>query len=555
MAIVSYGDLGAGIDMTAPFVEDLTSFVKASWSSTSVKLYDDSKNYARFVGSKLVAKTEAGTIVDITAGTVTGMELVKDGVNALSVTGVSLAAAGLGDAIFTGNDAQFHSLLLAGADTVNGTRYSDVLLGLAGNDVLNGKDGDDGLVGGTGSDKLIGGSGNDIAIYFFSTAGVQASLADPSINIGDAEGDTFSSIEGIIGSDYADNLYGDTAANVLSGGAGGDLLDGGSGDDALIGGSGDDVMEGGAGADAFLGEAGLDYASYAGSANGVVASLAQPSLNSSDAKGDAYTDVEGLVGSNFSDRLTGDGEANVILAGNGNDVLSGGSGNDVLGGGRGNDTLTGGSGNDVLEGGAGADEFRGETGVDYAYYAGSVSGVVASLATPSVNTGEAEGDTYTDVEGLTGSNFADRLTGDGNANAIVAGFGNDRIAGGSGDDRLAGQFGADDLFGGAGADRFLYNDLWESTVASAGRDTIFDFSRADSDRIDLHLIDARYDIPANQAFAFIGTAAFHGKAGELRYEKKASDTYIYADVNGDGKADFSIHLDDAVTLSKGSFFL
>ena len=193
--------------------------------------------------------------------------------------------------------------------------------------------------------------------------------------------------------------------------------------------------------------------------------------------------------------------------------------------------------------------------LDFATYELATTGVTASLANPSINTGEAKGDTYSSIEALIGSSYADRLHGDAIRNEILGGFGNDRIAGGSGDDRLAGQFGADDLFGGAGADRFLYNDLWESTVASAGRDTIFDFSRADSDRIDLHLIDARYDIPANQAFAFIGTAAFHGKAGELRYEKKASDTYIYADVNGDGKADFSIHLDDAVTLSKGSFFL
>ncbi|MBW9066125.1 calcium-binding protein [Rhizobium herbae] len=555
MALISYGDIGVGANMFASFVDDLTLFSKASWSSTSVKLYDDSRNYVQFTGSKLVVKTDAGAIVDITAGTVAGMKLVEGGVTVLSVTGASMSASKLGDAIFTGDDVQFLSLLLAGADTVNGTRYNDVLFGLDGNDVLNGKDGDDDLVGGTGADKLIGGSGNDFAIYSFSTAGVRASLADPSVNVGDAEGDTFSSIEGIIGSDYADSLYGDTAANVLSGGAGGDLLDGGSGDDALIGGSGDDVMEGGAGADVFLGGAGLDYASYAGSASGVVASLAEPALNSSDAKGDTYTDVEGLVGSDFADRLTGDGEANVIIAGNGSDVLTGGSGNDVLGGGRGNDTLTGGSGNDVLEGGAGADEFRGETGVDYAYYAGSVSGVVASLATPSVNTGEAKGDTYTGIEGLTGSNFADRLTGDRNANAIVAGYGNDRIAGGSGDDRLAGQLGADDLFGGAGADRFRYDDLWESTVAAVGRDTIFDFSGSDGDRIDLRAIDARYGAPGNQAFTFIGTAGFNGKAGELRYEKKASDTYIYADVNGDGKADFSLHLDDAVSLSKGDFLL
>ena len=394
-------------------------------------------------------KTKAGAIVDITAGTVTGMKLVLDGVTALSVTGASMSAAKLGDAIFAGDDAQFLSLLLAGADTVNGTRHNDVLLGLTGNDVLNGKDGDDVLVGGAGADKLVGGSGNDLVAYAFATAGVRANLADASVNVGEAKGDTFSSIEGIIGSDHDDSLYGNTAANVLAGGAGSDLLDGGSGDDVLIGASGDDVMDGGAGADEFFGDTGFDHVSYAESAKGVVANLAKPSLNSNDAKGDSYSAVEGLLGSNFADTLTGDGETNLLFGG----------------------------------------------------------------------------------------------------------FGNDVIAGGSGDDFLIGGVGADDLYGGSAADRFTFSELWESTVASAGRDTIFDFSGAGGDRIDLASIDASTKTSGDQAFTFIGTAAFNGKAGELRYEKKASDTYIYADVNGDKKADFSIHLDDAVTLTKGFFML
>ncbi|AGG72231.1 hypothetical protein SM2011_b23366 (plasmid) [Sinorhizobium meliloti 2011] len=44
-------------------------------------------------------------------------------------------------------------------------------------------------------------------------------------------------------------------------------------------------------------------------------------------------------------------------------------------------------------------------------------------------------------------------------------------------------------------------------------------------------------------------------AGELRYHKQASDTFIYVDVDGDKKADLTIHLDDAVTLTKDYFLL
>jgi hypothetical protein len=41
----------------------------------------------------------------------------------------------------------------------------------------------------------------------------------------------------------------------------------------------------------------------------------------------------------------------------------------------------------------------------------------------------------------------------------------------------------------------------------------------------------------------------------VRYVKGASDTYVYGDVNGDARADFAVHLDDAVSLSKGYFVL
>jgi serralysin len=48
---------------------------------------------------------------------------------------------------------------------------------------------------------------------------------------------------------------------------------------------------------------------------------------------------------------------------------------------------------------------------------------------------------------------------------------------------------------------------------------------------------------------------FSGKAGQLRYEKARSDTYLSGDINGDKVADFTIHLDDRLTFSKGYFIL
>ena len=66
---------------------------------------------------------------------------------------------------------------------------------------------------------------------------------------GDAEGDTLSGIENLIGSDFADKLTGDGVANDLFGCDGNDSLYGGGGDDRLSGDEGADLLDGGAGID------------------------------------------------------------------------------------------------------------------------------------------------------------------------------------------------------------------------------------------------------------------------------------------------------------------
>jgi serralysin len=131
----------------------------------------------------------------------------------------------------------------------------------------------------------------------------------------------------------------------------------------------------------------------------------------------------------------------------------------------------------------------------------------------------------------------------------------DRIKGGAGSDKLTGGAGADDLWGGEGTDTFIFKSVGESTVKSSGRDTIFDFSVQQKDKIHLSSIDANSLKGGNQAFEFIGTRAFSGKAGELQYRKASSDTYVSGDVNGDKIADFAIHFDDAVDFTQSYFVL
>jgi Ca2+-binding RTX toxin-like protein len=245
----------------------------------------------------------------------------------------------------------------------------------------------------------------------------------------------------------------------------------------------------------------------------------------------------------------------------GNDVIRGGglfdylrgfAGNDTLYGNAGNDTLVGDDGNDTLTGGAGGDKLYGGNGTDAASYVGAKVGVVVNLGSPAGNMNDAKGDVYSSIENLIGSSYADRLHGDNGANSLTGGAGNDLLNGNGGNDWIYGGDGADQLYGGMGNDKFVFKALSQSTGSSF--DSIVDFLLGD-DRIDVSAIDASTKSSGDQAFTFVGTAAFKGVAGELRYVKSASDTYIYADVNGDKKADLTIYLDDALTLVKGYFVL
>lgn len=154
------------------------------------------------------------------------------------------------------------------ADTLSGDAGNDLLQGGTGNDVLDGGgdndtqdggDNDDLLKGGAGSDSLIGGSGTDTADYGLSGSGVTVNLNSGSGSGGDAQGDTLTGVENVIGSGSADSLTGDGLANVLTGGGGADTLSGGGGGDGLFGGAGNDSLTGGAGADSIFGGDGRDY--------------------------------------------------------------------------------------------------------------------------------------------------------------------------------------------------------------------------------------------------------------------------------------------------------
>lgn len=133
--------------------------------------------------------------------------------------------------------------LLIGSDAANVLKTGagdDFLYGLKGADQLVGGAGSDRLAGGLGADKLFGGDGFDFASYKLADKGVTADLSAPAHNLGEAKGDRYSAIEGLIGSAFADLLIGDKGRNILEGRGGNDRLEGGAGNDTLIGGAGRD---------------------------------------------------------------------------------------------------------------------------------------------------------------------------------------------------------------------------------------------------------------------------------------------------------------------------
>lgn len=151
------------------------------------------------------------------------------------------------------------------------------------------------------------------------------------------------------------------------------------------------------------------------------------------------------------------------------------------------------------------------------------------------------------------SNEEDTVMGrDGNDN-IQGLAGDDYLYGDGGNDVLIGGAGADRLTGGSGADQFTYGLASESNAAA--RDSIVDFSRAQGDRIGLAAIDADAQASGNQAFIFIGSAAFSNVAGQLRFETAGGVTIVSGDVNGDGVADLQIQLSAPIALLGSDFFL
>jgi Ca2+-binding RTX toxin-like protein len=376
-------------------------------------------------------------------------------------------------------------------------------------------------------------------------------------------------------------ITGTNGDDTLNGGSGSDQIFGLGGNDTLNGGGGNDTLDGGTGADTMSGGTGSDIYIVDDSGDSVIENSGEGSNDEVRTTLAAYTltaNVEILRytgAGNFTG--TGNAENNYIYGAGGSDTLSGGDGYDTLTGNGGDDFLYGGAGGDALVGGTGADYLEGNDGNDVYHVDNSGDTVVeaAGEGTDEVYTTLTSYTLGSDVENLTsntaaasaftgtgngldnilyGHGGADTLSGLGGNDTIRGNGGDDVLDGGSGDDLLVGGggVGVDTMTGGADSDTFRIGYYESGTGASADR--ITDFTTGD-DIVDLSGWDANTGVGGDQAFTFIGSAAFSSTAGELRTYFDGVDTWVQGDINGDAVADFDIRFDGSVTLAGSDFVL
>jgi Ca2+-binding RTX toxin-like protein len=292
-------------------------------------------------------------------------------------------------------------------------------------------------------------------------------------------------------------------------------------------------------------------------------------------------------GNGGNDTVSTGADNDGLLGNTGDDQLNGGSGNDGLWGGTGNDTLDGGTGADKMQGGQGDDVFVVDNAGDMVFegFNSGVDMVQSSVSFSLSAIAHVENVTLTGSGAInaTGNGANNVLNGNGGANTLSAAAGNDSVSGnnghdtisggtgqdtlsgGAGNDQIAGNGGADlilggggldVLTGGSGSDTFDFNSVNNSGVGNGNRTIITDFtaSSGSGDLIDVSDIDADYTIAGNQAYAWIGTAAFSA-ASQARYEVQGGKIIVMFNNNANLGAEMEIELSGTPPLSAADFIL
>ncbi|MEM9059090.1 MAG: choice-of-anchor Q domain-containing protein [Pseudomonadota bacterium] len=412
--------------------------------------------------------------------------------------GSDLFLAGDGNDSISGGDGVDALAGEGGNDTLDGGEGNDLLSGGEGDDLIYGGIGDDVMAGGPGADAFFGGDGNDTVSYEAATTPLFIDLSNPSRNNGEADGDTYDSVERIVGSS--------TQSNTITGDAGPNTLVGGDAADRLNGAGGNDTLEGGLGDDLYTIDS-LDDLVIEAPDEGFDRILTPLSLTLPD-----NVEAANLLGTDDLS-LTGNELANWLRGNSGNNTLTGLDGNDRLEGLAGNDTLIAGAGNDNMLGGEGDDVFVVTSGTDLLRDFTSGEDIIDIRGIPAI----FDDLTITDIAlgarvdyaggailiqnvtaaSLSASDFFGRLDGTEGDDVLSVASGPVEIFGFGGDDLLRALSGPVTLTGGIGNDAYFVfeTDTTIIELADEGIDRVYtEIDLVLADNIEIGAVQGTDDI-------------------------------------------------------------
>ncbi|MCB1378822.1 MAG: DUF2974 domain-containing protein, partial [Alphaproteobacteria bacterium] len=331
------------------------------------------------------------------------------------------------------------------ANVLTGNAAANRLLGLGGNDILDGREGADRMEGGTGDDVYIVDDAGDTIVERRNGGTDRVETALNHVLDRNVENLTLLGTADIDGT-------GNALRNIIVGNDGANTLDGGvSGSDQLYGRKGDDTY--------LVRNSGANAYENADEGKDTVRSTVSFTLGS-------YIENLVLLG-NLDISGTGNSEANRIVGNAGNNTLNGQGGADRMLGGKGDDTYYVDDAGDIVTelAGAGVDTVRSSISHSLAQ---NVENLVLAGYIDSDGAGNA-GDNQ-----IEGNNYVNVLDGINGNDALFGYAGDDTLKGGRGNDLLDGGSGADTMRGGAGNDTYFVDDAADRVIEKAkqGKDTV-----------------------------------------------------------------------------------
>lgn len=227
----------------------------------------------------------------------------------------------------------------------------------------------------------------------------------------------------------------------------------------------------------------------------------------------SISSIENVISGDGNDTLVGSLYSNELTGMRGNDRLYGFDGNDTLNGGLGNDLMFGGTGSDTYFVDSTGDrviEFANQgTDLVYASINYTLGGNIENL-TLQDGAHLGVGNTLNNViqgsnlnNTLYGASGHDTLHGNGGADFLSGGWGDDYLDSGTDNNHLMGDFGNDTLIGGAGHD--VLNGTNYSAQGTNERDLLISGSLSDRD---LFVLGERHDGLGRAFYNDLGNADY-----------------------------------------------